>query len=191
MPKSTKLQGELLPLKDCYVNIPGAGKIIFRILPEISDSKRANYNTESILGRSNPIFTYSHSEARQINIQMHFVVDTADSITRNLRELRWIESAVYTRNSEAGAPFVPPPVCAIKCGSLLAISDGVGVGASTGEICAVLTNYTVKFPTDVAWDSDSDGETYCPYKFDIDTNWEVVYSSDALPGQERIAWYGV
>jgi hypothetical protein len=49
-------------------------------------------------------------------------------------------------------------------------------------LCVVLRNYTVKFPTDVAWDENF----YCPYKFDVETTWEAVYKSSDLPGQERI-----
>jgi hypothetical protein len=49
-------------------------------------------------------------------------------------------------------------------------------------LCVVLRRYSVKLPTDVAWDE----ETYCPYKFDLETEWEVVYTSSDLPGAERI-----
>jgi hypothetical protein len=49
-----------------------------------------------------------------------------------------------------------------------------------------LKSYSVKFPTDVVWDQDF----YVPYKFDVDTSWDVVYRSSELPGQERIAQLG-
>jgi len=78
--------------------------------------------------------------------------------------------------TSSGAPFEPPPVCRLRCGSLL----------SSGEICAILRSYSVRFPTDVPWDEN----TYLPYKFDVDTSWEAVYSSDDLPGQERILQLG-
>ena len=85
-----------------------------------------------------------------------------------------LESAVYPRDAESGslAPFIPPPVCRIKCGSLL----------GDRELCVILRSYSVKFPTDVPWDRD----TYLPYKFDVDLSWEVVYKSSELPGQGRI-----
>ena len=46
----------------------------------------------------------------------------------------------------------------------------------------ILKSYSVKFPTDIAWDES----TLLPYKFDVDTSWDVVYKSMDLPGQERI-----
>lgn len=178
--KATKPSGELNFIDDCFITIPGAGMIKFNILPDISDTKSAEYNDENILGRSFPLKTFSHGSSRQISIQIHFIVDTKDSIDRNLEYMRWIESAVYTRQSSIGAPFVPPPVCEIRCGDILSTFD-------TGPLCAVLKSYTVKFPTEVAWDYDRVGtSTLCPYKFDIDTNWDVVYKTDELPGQERI-----
>lgn len=180
MPRATNAIGALRPIDNCYINIPGAGIIRFYSLPDISDSKSAQYNPEPIIGRSNPLITFSYSEARNISISIHLFVDTNDSIERNLSYMRWLESAVYTRDSAAGAPFVPPPVCAIKCGHLI---------AKDVEVCAVLKQYSVKFPTDVAWDSDL-YKTLCPYKFDIDTTWEVVYSSDDLPGQQNIVRLG-
>lgn len=181
MPKSTNMIGELQEIEDCYINIPGAGIIRHRILPDISDSKSASYNDEPIIGRSFPIKTFSHGDNRVISWQIHLVVDTDASIQRNLRYMRYLESAVYTRSSNMGSPFVPPPVCSLRCGDLL---------AQQKEVCAVLKSYNVKFPTDVAWDWDRE-RTLCPYKFDIDTTWEVVYASSNLPGQERIKVLGV
>jgi hypothetical protein len=61
----------------------------------------------------------------------------------------------------------------MKCGRLLTEGE---------ELCVILKSYTVKFPTEIAWDESS----YAPYKFDIDTQWDVVYTSADLPGQERI-----
>ena len=180
MPKATNYIGQLNNIDNCYIDIPGAGKIEFNIMPEIGDSKSASYNDEPLIGRSFPLKTFSHGDNRVITWQIHLVVDTPASIERNLRYMRWLESAVYTRTSQAGAPFVPPPVCELKCGYLLAVDEAV---------CAILKSYSVKFPTDVAFDVDLYG-TLCPYKFDIDTTWDVVYSSDDLPGQDRIVQIG-
>jgi hypothetical protein len=175
MPAATVPGGSLVPIQDCYVIIPSEGdefKVIMKVLPDISDTKSASYNDEIVIGRSSPLKTYSQSDNRSITMTIHMVVSEAGDVDYNLEALRAIQSAVYPREGTTGSPFVPPPVCRIKCGRLL----------SYGELCVILKNYSVKFPTEVAWDED----TFVPFKFDIETTWDVVYKSADLPGQERI-----
>jgi hypothetical protein len=175
MPAATKIGGALIAIPGCYVKIPNSDGPEFvlemKVLPEISDTKGATYADEPVMGRSSPVKTYSHSDNRQITMQIHMIVSSPNDVEDNLRALRAIQSAVYPRNG-MNSPFVPPPVCRIKCGRLLAETD----------LCVVLRNYNVKFPTEVAWDED----TFVPFKFDIETSWEVVYKSSDLPGSERI-----
>jgi hypothetical protein len=173
--KATVKYGDLVPVPECTITIEDEEIIMF-ILPDISDSKGASYNDEPIMGRSFPVKTYSYSENRSISIELHFIALKKEHIERNLRWLRLIQSAVYPRDGQGGAPYRPPPVCQIKCGKLLG-DDGV---------CVVLKNYSVKFPPDQVWDQ----ETLLPYKFDVSTSWEVVYASSLLPGQEMIAETG-
>ena len=181
MPKATVPGGPLKRLEDCWIFIPvgGAGGHLVELfaLPDISDSKSASYNDEPIIGRAFPLKTYSHSDNRTISMQIHLFVTHPDDVADNIANLRALESAVYPRVDDAtGAPFVPPPVCRIKCGKLLA----------DDALCVVLKQYSVKFPTDVAWDETD----YTPWKFDVDTTWEVVYKSPDLPGQRRILFTG-
>ena len=183
MPSGIITGGALRPIKDCYILIPYntqdnsilVGNPVFRlemkVLPELSDSKSATYSDEPLMGRSFPLKTYSHSDNRAISMQIHMVVSSPEDINYNLRALRAIQSAVYPRHG-SNTPFLPPPICRIRCGRLLAEE----------ELCVALKTYTVKFPTEVAWDE----ETFVPFKFDIDTSWEVVYKSSDLPGAERI-----
>lgn len=167
--------GKLKRINNCWVDIPRTiGPIYMHALPDISDSKGAVYNDETAIGRSTPIKTFSHGEARQISMTMHFYASDEFEAYDNFTYLAAIASAIYPQK---GNPYAPPPVCKIKCGRLLA--PGV---ASNGELCVILKNYSIKFPTDVAWI----GEELLPSKIDIDTSWEVVYASDDLPGKERI-----
>jgi len=180
MPKATPDRPPLDNLKkwgndDCYVKILGK-TIWLDNLPDISDTKSATYNDETIIGRSTPLKTYSHSDNRTISMQIHFIVSEPNDVYDHLDYLRLIESAVYPRAGRAGAPYTPPPVCQIKCGDLLALE----------ELCVILTSYSVKFPTDIVWSQ----ETFCPYKFDVDTTWSVVYTTSKLPGQIRIEYLG-
>lgn len=177
MPKATNILGDLYNLTDCYVKIPGFGTVYLHILPDINDGKSAAYNDEPIMGRSFPLKTHSHSENRNITMQLHFMVRKPDDVAINLSYLRALESAVYpVDDGLANSTFEPPPICKIKCGQLL----------SNSELCVILKSYAVKFPTDVVWDENS----YLPHKFDIDVSWEVVYKSSELPGQSRIIGQG-
>jgi len=161
--------GDLKSLADkCQIYIPGH-TINLRILPEISDTKKATYADQTIIGRSFPIKTYSHSDNRVVTMKLHFIVTKKDDIPDNLKHLRALESAVYPRR---GDPYLPPPVCKIDCG------DALG----KDPLCVILESYNVSFPTNVAWD----WRTMLPYYFQVSTTWHVVYASSNLPNQERI-----
>ncbi len=174
--RATNGQGDLQPIPNCYIETPNR-TITMKILPEISDSKSASYNDEPIIGRSYPLKTYSHSENRDISWTAHFMVVKDGDQEEIMSDLRAIESLVYPEDTNTGgAPYAPPPICRIRCGSLLA-HESLG-----GEVCAVLYSYSVKFPTDVVWDENG----YIPHKFDVDMQWKVVYDSQELPGAQRI-----
>lgn len=182
MPAATLKGGALVPIRGCYVVIPCEGcergksefVLTFKVLPDISETKSVSYNDETVIGRASPLKTYSQSDNRTVSMQIHMVVSSESDIEDNLKALRAIQSAAYPRTGgKSGAPFVPPPICRMKCGRLL--SEGK-------ELCVILKSYSVKFPTEVAWDE----QTFVPFKFDIDTSWDVVYKSADLPGQERI-----
>ena len=191
MTKSTSSGGSLIPIEDCYINISGY-EIPMYILPDISDGKSAEYSDTPVIGRSTPIKTFSNSGIRTISWTAYFMItqenmnDNAimDSFSparsirsqtaeTNLFYLRLVQSAVYPRSGGSAAPYAPPPVCSIRCGKLL---------RENGDTCVILRSYSVKYPTDVAWDE----RTKIPYKFSVDMQWEVVYSSENLPGQEKI-----
>lgn len=178
--KATLDYGHLQPVPRCQIFIPTSTIITLEILPEITDSKSASYPDSHGIGRSFPIKTYSHSENRIISMKCHFIILHEVDISVNMQYLRALQSAVYPRESQA-APYLPPPICQIRCGNLLA-------GPNTdGWLCAILRSYNASFPTDVVWACDqAGGGSYLPYKFDIDLSWEAVYANTDLPGQEQI-----
>jgi len=176
MPAATISGGTLVPIEKCYIVIPNEGeefKLVLNNLPDITDSKTASYNDETVIGRASPLKTYSQSDNRTISFQIHLIVSKPSDVAYNLRALRAVQSATYPRDGADGAPFVPPPICRMKCGQLL---------SKDGDLCVILKSYSVKFPTEVSWDEN----TFTPFKFDIDTSWDVVYKSADLPGQSRI-----
>jgi len=173
--KSTRVDGSLRPINDCYLDINGQ-RITFNNLPDITDSKNVQYKGDAVIGRSSPIHTYAHSDTRIIGLNMHFFVTKTHDITDNLNNLRLIESCAYPRDGNGNAPFIPPVICKLKCGRILA----------DDELCVVMQNYSVTFPTDVAWDET----TFVPFKFDVQTSWWVVYTSEELPFANRIITSG-
>lgn len=185
--------GRLQPINLCYIIVPNFGKIILNNLPEVSDSKGAAYNDEIILGRSTPLKTFSHSENRTITMDIHlFITDSGNNqqiasgagvsyvpgdVFTNIKIVRGLESALYPRqDANVGSPFVPPVVCAIQFGRFFADQ----------ELCVVLRSMSKKAPVDVPWDDVN----LFPYKCDVSLQWDVVYTSSELPGQDRILLIG-
>jgi hypothetical protein len=166
--KATSSRGTLRQLPNCYINIPSFGQIPINNLPDISDSKSAVYDSTPIIGRSSPLHSYHYSDTRIINVTLHFFIVGPGDAEFNLSAVRAIQSCAYPKEGgSGGAPFSPPEICSIRCGNLLATSD----------LCVVLQSYNVRWSTDTVWDE----ATMCPYKFDVDTTWWVVYSSSQLP----------
>jgi hypothetical protein len=172
--------GILQILNNCYISIPEFGEIIYMDnLPEIGDSKSASFPDEPGMGRSTPFKTYASSENRTISWKVNFFVQkkAAENSPNNpesiLRKLRVLEACTYPRNASITAPYLPPPVCRLRCGQLLARNE---------EVCAVMKRYSVTFDTSVPWDID----TYLPYKLTVDMEFDVVYDQFVLPGAEKI-----
>jgi len=196
--KATREGGALQEIPDCYIFIPGAyidqrgfrapGRIRLKILPDIGDRKNANYVGEPIQGRAMPLKTYSHSEDRQITMTLHFMITQEGDAALHLTYLRWIQSALYPREvMDSGFIYIPPPICSLKCGELLgSYATDKQTSRNRGAISAILSDYSVRFPTDTAWDT----QFYVPMRFSVDTTWIVVYPSSALPGQNRIVNFG-
>ena len=175
MPIATNQSGNLLPIKDCYIEAAGV-RITLDNLPDISDTHSADYQSEAGIGRSLPSKTFTAGGDRSIGWNMKFLADSEAKLQQNLLQLRFLQSLTYPRTSTSSLPFIPPAIAKIKCGSLL----------GNDPLCVVLTNYSVKFPTDVPWSETS----YVPYKFEVDLSFVVVYDSGNLPGAERIITLG-
>ena len=155
------------------------------ILPDISDSKSANYAPENGIGRSNPFTIFSYSELRTISWTCHFIIQSEfgslsepNSAGRILESIRSLQSAVYPRDSYGS----PPPLCKLKCGDLLASNET--------EVCAVLRSYSVKYDTSVPWFTEQENPQLAarlvPYKIDVDLQFDVVYNQTSLPTSSKI-----
>ncbi len=170
---ATDRSGKLRRLSDkCFLQIGSSDPLYFNNLPDMGDSKSASYNDETVIGRSTPIKTYANSDNRSVSVSITLFVQKKSDCKNNLAVLRQIQSAVYPIPGGAGAPYFPPVLCRLQCGSLF----------SEQPICCVMKDYNVKFPTDVPWDKD----TMCPYKMEISMSFEQVFASSQLPNQNLI-----
>lgn len=180
--KATLPSGKLKELRSngksiggCYIQVGQIKTIYMNVLPDISDSKSANYSDETAIGRSMPFKSYQSSENRTISWTAHFIVCQESDVQEILDNLRILESCLYpTTENTGGAPYAPPTICQISCGELL--------GHNENPLCTVMKSYSVKFDPSVNWDE----RTYLPHKLDVDMQFDVVYNQAELPGAERI-----
>ncbi len=187
--------GGALPDNQCYIEIEGVQGIVdvenpnrvisgtahivyMNVLPDISDSKSASYADESAIGRTMPFKTYQYSENRTIGWTAHFVVNQQQDIAKIFTDLRYLESCVYPESPGQNAPYRPPPICKLRCGTLLS--------GRTTDLYAVMKSYSVKFDTSVPWDQT----TFMPFKLDVDMQFDVVYNQVDLPGSSMILTQG-
>jgi hypothetical protein len=181
MKSTISTTGQLYRIDDCYIKV-GNFHIWMYILPEISDKHDASYSSTNGTGRSLPNLTFSYGGSRTISWSAKLFAQDAQGLRDNLTILRLLESLTYPRvgADSRTLPYLPPYIVKLKCGEIL----------GKYELCAVLKDYSVKFPNDVPWSSRQGGISYVPYKIDIDLNFEAVYDSGTLPGAERIITEG-
>lgn len=177
MPKATLASGDLVELKECYIDIPDLNETItMKILPDISDSKSASYPDEKAIGRSMPFKSFENSENRTISWTAHFFVCKDGDQDQILSWMRTLEACTYPQyKNTGGAPYAPPPICKLRCGAILSSLEAE-------DVCCVLKSYSVKFDTSFPWDD----VTFIPYKLDIDLQFDVVYNQADLPGADKI-----
>lgn len=179
---ATDNNGRLNPIPDCYIRLQDFYVVMY-VLPSITDTKQANYNSENGMGRTQPFFTFDQGGARTISWTCTFISYDEESTARNFASLRLLEAGVYPRSDPSNiVPFIPPVIMSIRCGDLLANSGA--------ELNVVLTSYSVTFPTDQVWNSEYNLARYLPSKFDVQLNFTVVYDSRYLPGADRILTLG-
>ncbi len=184
--KATVESGELDLLKKnkeekdclCWIKIHEI-QIDMDILPDISDSKSANYANETGIGKASPYNIYSYSEVRSIGWTCHFVIqsiknENSKSAEKIMSNIRLLQSACYPQDDNG----YPPPICTLRCGDLLSNEEE--------GICAILRSYTVKYDTSVPWNTHTDEGVFLPYKVDIDLTFDVAYNALNLPTDTRI-----
>lgn len=88
-------------IEDCFIALARFAedpqqRIVFSYMPEggFSDTKSANYEDILILGRQEPIRSYSSSSARAINFGLDFFA-TDDVLSDVLHRVEWLRSLVY------------------------------------------------------------------------------------------------
>lgn len=180
--------GQLAPIPNCWIRIPveigevaaGEDTFLIREIPEITDSKSANYTSQTIFGRSSPIRSYSNSEARKLSVSFN-VYNTSEGVRRaNFFLLRRIEAAVHP--SYQPSQYQPPPVCQFQCGvALSGMIGGPEEDAEVRPVNVIIQNYSFSFGQDTFYDDD-----LLPFVIGVSLDLEVVYSQSTLPGSADV-----
>jgi len=182
---ATQDQGYLLkPIPDCYIRV-GTYYIYMYVLPDITDSHSASFGEETGIGRSMPIKTFGQGGNREISWKITLLADSEYATARNLYYLRLLQACTYPREENTmGFPYTPPPLVHLRCGRLL--TDRGNPLNPAGELCSVLKSCSVSWPKDVPWQDGS----LIPYRFEVNCNFDIVYSTVDMPGAERIFQWG-
>ena len=113
----------------------------YAILPsypeQISDSMTSTFQSESALSRSAPVFTYSNSGPRSVNVEFDLHRDMMDAVNINISNMnvmpigddyvdtliRYLQACAVPKYSlySSGAKAVEPPWVAIKFGETVFI----------------------------------------------------------------------
>jgi hypothetical protein len=153
-PKINTIEGRMLP--DCYIYISHLDDDYkywqLPCYPEtVSDSMSPNYGSSNTLGRSAPIFTFSHSGPRTVNITLSFHRDMfeKEEYTSNVKPAEYedkAESFIHALQAVALPKYnlsnkaVEPPLVGLRLGSEVfikgVITSGIGVTFSK----PILTN---------------------------------------------------
>ena len=165
--------GRLLKLKaTCYIIIDDF-TYDFRSLPEISDSKQANYNSQTVFGRSSPIRSYSDSGARSISVNFDLYNTDEESRSTNASFLRYLAVAVHPTYEG----YQPPPICKFACGSLLSGK----IDGDPEPISCLIMDYNISYGRDSIFD-----DKMMPFHVSGSLNLEVVHSRASLPGKKEV-----
>jgi len=113
--------------------------IITELIPgSLSEAKSAVYDQHTVRGRSVPIYGYSHSETRTVDLSLLLtcidgagIASTEPPLTTGkdvAMVVNWLKAAAYP--IYGGAPIRPPTTVYLKVGSFLEVPDGVITGVS-------------------------------------------------------------
>lgn len=122
----------------------------YAILPsypeQISDSMTSTFQSESALSRSAPVFTYSNSGPRSVNVEFDLHRDMMDAVNINISNMnvmpigddyvdtliRYLQACAVPKYSlySSGAKAVEPPWVAIKFGETVFIKGVINGNVS-------------------------------------------------------------
>lgn len=185
MPAQNQLatvNGKPVFLKGVSMLIPNSGGQGFTdwqfvALPEVSDSKEAQYSDIPILGRSSPIPTFSHSGYRKFQIAFHL-----HSITDELKQyhVNFIRAVASLVHPEYNNSYRPPRLAWFKCGSLIGIPTATG---GRGYVRILAESYSYTMDPEYVWLDQLD---LVPQYIALNINVRVVYSYARLPGADSV-----
>lgn len=172
--KGTFESADLNLVKGCMISVVGIMDEPWQLktMPEITDSKSANYNSQTVFGRSSPIRSYSDSGARTISVSFDLINTPIDE-GANFEFLRAIAAAAHPQYDQG---IAPPPLIKFQCGPLISGK----LGAPQGVTC-ILSSYSFNFNKE-----STINDEMVPFKIGVSLELEVVYSQQTLPGAKDV-----
>lgn len=163
----------------CSLTIPGAeggGTFYLRVLPQIGDGKTANYTSQTVFGRSNPIRSYGESGPRTISVSWTIFNTDKETTEENFNLVRALQAAVHPKYTGGKNAYEPPPLCQFTCGIMLS-----GDAGQSEPMNVLITSYKFGYGNDCLYN-----DHMLPFKIDVSVEMEVAYSQRILPGFDDV-----
>lgn len=146
------------------------GPVVFRVTPQISESKSANYIEESGLRAAASLIIYSGSPSRDFNLNIKLVSRTKDEAVENFRILHrmkgWPQPTKGGNSIDSDAP------------SILYLH---GYGRQFKAIKCIAKSLNIEYPTDCDYISIGDGDgTKMPIIMPINLSLQEIRSGEEL-----------
>ena len=144
-------------------------KVVFKVQPEISESKNVNYIEVSEIRQAASILIFLGSPGRQFNLNVKLVSRTETEATNNFLNLHKMKSwAMPKKGMGLGAALEVPPTLALS-----------GYNGQFKNIRMVLKSLNVEYPTDCDYIDNGYGDPI-PIIMPITLSLQETRSADEL-----------
>lgn len=147
-----------------------ASQVVFKVQPEISESKNVNYIEVSEIRQAASILIFIGSPGRQFNLNVKLVSRTEAEATKNFEYLHRMKSWGMPKKGESGpsGDSDVPPTLALR-----------GYVNNFKNIRMVLKSMNAEYPTDCDYITASNG-TQMPIIMPITLSFQETRSADEL-----------
>jgi len=184
----TKLNNDLHWTIDFVHVATGKCANFIGMVTEFSDNFTANWNSESVYGRMDPIQIFQNTQ-RQISLSWVVVATSAAMAEKNLHKFEHLSAMLYpTYSSEHGvSTMASGPLMKIKFTNLIQDSQApVGKSALEGGLLGTVNGFTLTPNLDMGFFSGGAGKLY-PKEYTVSTQITVLHTHE-LGWKESGGW---